>query len=456
MLGQSVFAEQVSIVAGSNERVTIYKRYGLDYVRCMPQVAKATGCITSGDNQDAIGWPTGSSKVELIKDKNDKPMSYTSEGVHPVYHDFRSETWFKVRVTYQTNGKTITKEGWLEESNLQIEKDPPRKEIPTPCPPKSNRLKSNRKEIAQSLDIKNLSDQIHKQILQPADEKVKKAADALYGVIGRCEIDPPLTAAPKSWNQKTPIYDQVVLKNIQAQSKRLPMISAQAGVSISPQQLIEIDMLARTLYGEMGKCEYRGPQYSQMVARVILNRAEFEKGYKTKMKDTAFTKESDFFKMKHREDETEIQAVMSTARQFNPWDQYFYKRDKKNKEPIANFNESGLSQALCPPSSPDKYWGSYLNANSETKVSELEQKTWQDIAKIATEAILFPEQFKEKTKPVADIFLFQTKITKGQKMDVFQGQPRVSRSIQGRALNVETCAVVYKGEAWKLKYLESK
>jgi len=115
-----------------------------------------------------------------------------------------------------------------------------------------------------------------------------------------------------------------------------------------------------------------------------------------------------------------------------------------------------LSQALCPPSSPDKYWGSYLNANNETKVSSSEQKIWQDIAKTATEAILFRKQFEEKTKTVGDVFLFQSKIKKGQKMDSFQGQPRVNRSIQGQPINVDSCAVIYKGEAWKLKYLGHK
>lgn len=450
----SVSADQVSIVAGPKERVTIYKRYGLDPVRCAAKAAKITGCITSGENQDSIGWPTGDSKVELVKDKNGKPTTYTSEGEHPVYHDFRSETWYKVQVKYQTDGKTYQKEGWIQASYLNIEKDPPPKEKVTVCPPKANKLKSNRKEISQSSDIKQLNEQIEKQVIKPAEENVAKAANALYGVIGRCEIDPPLTKAPWSWSKKIPVYDQVVLKNIKAQAKRLPMISAQAGVNITQDQLIEIDMMARTLYGEMGKCEYRGPQYSQMVARVILNRAEFEKKYMAKMKDRAFTKESEFFKMNHRSDETEIQAVMSSARQFNPWDQYFYKTDKKTKKKVEEFNESGLSQALCPPSSPDIYWGSYLNANSETKVSSAEQKIWQDVAKIATEAILFPKQFKEKTNSVSDIFLFQTKLSKNQKMDRFQGQPRVKRSIQGRPIDVETCAVIYKGEDWKVKYLE--
>lgn len=452
--GHWAIGQEVTVDRDPAERVVLFRRPGLDLLRCRPGVVALTKCV----DQDQVGYPNGAAKVQLIRDaKTGRPNTYNLEGEHPYTKEYLEETWYEVEATYVFQGKTETKRGWLHENQLKFT-NPKVASIKSlkekqPCPPQNNRKNPNRKEVALRGQIEETLAEVQKQIIAPSDKAVEKAANALYGVIGQCTYNPPLTQPKPNWTDQRPLYDQEVMPIIKANAKRLPMISAQAGVNITERQLIDIDMLSRTLYGEMAKCSYRGPQYMQMVARVVMNRAQFDQNYlAAKGQKSEFTAESNFFSMNHRADESPIQAVLNSAKKFNNWDLYFYKRDK-SKKVVKVFNESGVTHALCPPASPNVYWGSHLATPGIPKVGSEELGIWSQVSKIATEAVLFPEQFKAKTNNLHDVLLFQSKIHSRQNMSVFNGRPRVNRSVQGRPVNVDTCAVIYESEKWQMKYL---
>ena len=80
-------------------------------------------------------------------------------------------------------------------------------------------------------------------------------ADQLDQIVGECAIDNPQKPKLKSGNA----YDAHVLPKLK--NKPLPNITNEFGTPITRADLINIDALARTMYGEMANCYKHGLQY---------------------------------------------------------------------------------------------------------------------------------------------------------------------------------------------------
>ncbi len=311
---------------------------------------------------------------------------------------------------------------------------------------------------------------------QRAKESVEVTSNKIAGIVGRCVLNPPDQV---SENQlKGPInYDTLVLPYmtgaksftpaesplfLQARDLNIPGLNAQS--------LVEIDSLARTIYAEMAKCAPIGDEYLLAIARVIKNRTdavESRRGY-------VFTKHPKASHLKiikagrefinseddHWPGKDTASKVSSSPVQFSAWNSYVIdfdalndarddeiqsliskkmskaKAKKKAEESIkANpktlkyykFNESGLLQTLCPPSSKTKKFF------TGGKPSVAMQAIWKSTVKVAVEATLYPEQFIARTRHMANVLNYTS--DRKNFLDFTQVHPMVD----GRPIDNDKC-----------------
>ena len=412
-------ADKVTFDLEKQERTTVYALPGFDYYSCKAD----NGC---DPEHDPIAWPDKNSKVELVLDKSGKPITSHVDGI--------KGEWFKIKASYERDGKVKDVEGWIEGSYLNIPKPKPKPKLK---PKKENPVCDDKSPGPEKSghDILDKANEAHQS-------EIDKIADKISSKVGQCVIADalPLTKPKNDWTAERPIYDQAILPSIKKQSGLV-----EGGKTIvTNNQLIEIDMLARTMYAEMAMCGHNHPEYLDIVARVVVNRADFDENYRSEKKSPSeFSDESRHFDLKHRDGETPLMGVLTSSRKFNPWDMYLKK---------GIFNQSGVSQALCPPSSDQIYWGSSARKKGD-RVPSYERTVWNKILKVATEAILFQDHFKNRTRDLSDILLFQTQIYKKQNMSKFQDRPQVFRKVDGEKINNNYCAAIYSAAEWQKKYL---
>ncbi len=408
-------ADKVTFDLEKQERTTVYAVPGFDYYSCK----KLNGC---DPQKDSMAWPDKNSKVELVLNKSGKPVTAHING--------KKGEWYKVKTSYERDGKLKDAEGWIEGSYLNIPKPKlEAKKSPPVCNDKSPGLGKSGQEIFDKAKV------AHK-------DKIDKIAEIISPKVGQCVIADslPLKRPKPGWNVKRPLYDQAVLPNFK---KKITMVENGKTI-MTNDQLIEIDMLARTMYAEMALCGHNHPEYLDVVARVVVNRAEFDKNYSAEKKSPSeFSDESSRFDLNHREGETPLMGVLTSSRKFNPWDLYLKK---------GVFNQSGVSQALCPPASDKVFWGSAARKKGDA-VPSSERTVWKKILKVATEAILFQDQFKNRTRDLSDILLFQSQIYEKQNMSKFLDRPQVFRKVNGEKINNNYCAAIYSAATWQKKYL---
>ena len=368
-------AEKVTFDLENQERTTVYAIPGFDYYTCKAE----NGC---DPQNDPIAWPDKSSKVELFMDKSGKPVTAHVNGT--------KGEWYKIKASYERDGKVKDVEGWIEGSYLNIPKAKPKPKKPTPvCDDKSAGPEKS------GHDILDKAKEAHQ-------DEIDQIANKISSKVGECVIADalPLTKPKSDWSTERPLYDQAILPALRKQ----PGLVENGKTIMTNDQLIEIDMLSRTMYAEMAMCGHNHPEYLDIVARVVINRADFDKNFRSEKKSPSeFSDESRHFDLKHREGETPLMGVLTSSRKFNPWDLYLRK---------GVFNRSGVSQALCPPSSDQVFWGSSARKKGD-RVPSSERTVWNKILKVATEAILFQDHFKNRTRDLSDILLFQTQIYHG-------------------------------------------
>lgn len=280
----------------------------------------------------------------------------------------------------------------------------------------SKAAKKNLTELADvtlNIDEKTLADNKHK-------ENISTIASNLSDKIGQCVLDPPNKAPTKFSSQL--VYDQFVLPQI-TKTKIPNNIIKEDQTPINQKDLIDIDSLARTIYAEMASCVSLGDQYPMAVARIIKNR------------ELAMLENSNFItefirKFKEHSVGKSIMCMAATSpvlftswnlklinfEQLNDARQALAKKYQKkmsankamakavqtiqpNPETNAYYkdNTTGLLHTLCPPSNTDKacYTGGQPDATSSA--------AWKTILKIATEVVLFPVKFLEKTAELTGI-----------------------------------------------------
>jgi hypothetical protein len=396
-------------------------------------------------------------------------------------------------VTYKENG--VTKKGWI-----------PAELVSTTKPEESGpgfwqsagdwikkqcsklRLGNDGPSVLPGNNIDHLNE-VHSATKKWADDEkrikapVEDVANRIAPLVGKCvvpmktvedkkakggkrtvpDIERSHFAAPKNSQAEHPvIYDEkvlpVVTKNfVAARDLNIPHLNAQT--------LIEIDSLARTIYGEMQGCVPMGSEYPMAVARVIKNRqtnienvpgksAEFiyqqdphwpGKNINTKVSsspiqfsswnldiiDTETLKEarSDYaadLTMKGESKKTANERALKEIRS-NPKTKEYYR-----------FNDTGLLHTLCPPSHPpEPYWKGESPPADQIAI-------WKSILKIATEATLYPKEFEAKTNSLKGIRHYTSDRTS------FYGMKEVCPSIEGKQIIRKKCLNLWVPDDSKL------
>jgi len=207
------------------------------------------------------------------------------------------------------------------------------------------------------------------------------------------------------------VFDNLILNDIK--STRLPEIKVNSTRTLNHDDLVNIDVLARTMYGEMASCFKNGLQYPRAVARIILNRAE----------KTSRLKE--FSDRPQNLSKPIIAQVASSPRKFNNW--LIYNSGKKN---------GPLHQSLCPPKTINApFW-------KDNEANSYDIKVWDDAVKIATDVILNTENFKKETSELENIFFYTSNMKSyGEKGIYKQVYPKIDN---GRSVNNTKCIELWK------------
>ncbi len=409
----------------SKDVKTVYTKPGFNWVSCTRKLDEETG---KDYCEEATGWPNQDAKMEIISKPEIRVVTdpFTGELTEEVYHKikFNYLATTKEGLVIPTSGT-----GYLAESFLTTEKYQPvygvslkdlqdeianettkdskvddtkisdlenKKNIDS----KSSDLKNaNRKKLLETENTENpQSTIIYKDLkgnfcedpkgkilkVPPEVQVIKKIivkekvdflvqTNTIYDSIGQCVTKPATKALTKF--PKGNVFDTMVLSDIKT-SHKLNM-TGEDDKPITTDDLISIDAMARTLYGEMGQCFNKGMQYPMSVARIIVNRSENKKYEKL------------FIKGPHSDDKSNIAKVATSPSQFNNW-------MKKNK----NKSNGPLHHSLCPPKAVNEpFW----NGN---KASDSDVEVWRNAVRIATEAVVYPKRFKERTNDLKDVYFY--------------------------------------------------
>jgi hypothetical protein len=114
---------------------------------------------------------------------------------------------------------------------------------------------------------------------------------------------------------------------------------------------------------------------------------------------------------------------VTTPSQFNVWKKY-------NEDGTTN---GSLTLALCPPSDPNKdSWQKFKPGKDELAI-------WENTLRIATEAVLFPNKFNNRTSEVKSTYYDYN----SGPADPW-GYHRVYPSIDGRKVSRVACMQIWK------------
>ena len=390
ILPRLTFAEAKTVYLDieDDETVSVFSRPGYDWKTC-----------TEKNNCSAVGWPGNDAKIKVltktpkkIKIVDPETGKASVEEFHQVEFEYSREVDKK---TYEKKGT-----GWMDASpirykktqtffgvkkkNIEKEKDD--------CPPENPAAKNNKDLADQADNFGKLS--------------LTQTADLIAPAVGQCiALGKSGERTIASLNVKGNTYDQLVLPKIKNQS--VPKVLAADGKAMTQAQLIEIDSIARTLYGEMGGCFKHGLHYPFAVTRVLVNRSESNR-------------EKEFIRGPHDPSKSNMSKVTTSASQLNVW----MKRHEGKINPP-------LKQALCPPQDKDQ------NFYTGRHPSKFETDIWKNSVRIATQAVLFPKDFKARTSKVDVLFY-----TSG--MQNFLGMKQVERSIEGRPVSLDKCVQLWK------------
>ncbi len=317
----------------------------------------------------AVGSLDRASKIELLG-KSETHSTLARDRASLI-----QEEYTRIQFSYDrmTRSEMVHQEGegYIPSDHISVKKTTPLYSMNTYKKTKSN----------CSLNKNNLADQINDTVTPLAKSienlSITEKADLLSQTVGFCPLK-PATRAPSAFPDKNSnLYDYFIKSKIDQKltSTNIPPILNEKNQPMTKANLIEIDALARTMYGEMAICYKSGLQYPMAVAKIILNRAENK------------SRQIEFIKKPHDFDTPDTVKVCTTPSQFNCW--------MKKTNGIKN---NTLHQALCPPQNQNApYWNG-------KQASKFETDLWKNSVRIATEAILHPEQFKKRTAKIDGYF----------------------------------------------------
>ncbi len=408
-----------------DQQITVFKEKGMNWKSCKRQVVdpvtQKLKCL------DAVGWPSRDAKITVL---GPPEKEWT---VDPFSGEQVEETYVKVEFDYFRLGEDDVihhqkGQGYIELYNLsRSARNPffgaqsaPRPRASAVCEPTKTDAMSGLKNILKSLNPLG-------QSVQKLD--VTKAAVEINKVAGFCPLVPP-TRYPQNLNKKSS-YDQLILPGLKA--AKVPLIAKEDGKPMSQDDLINIDSVARTLYGEMGRCFRYGLQYPMGVAKVIVNRNNSPRFYRT------------FVQPPHEVGKPMMSKVATTASQFSMWQKSNVVIDKKTNKMVKAPN-GPLHQGLCPPREKGKPF------YRSSQATQYENDIWTNAMRIATEAVLYPKQFSKRTDDVSDMH-YTSDLAKLKNTENLPHGARfinkmrqVHPVIEGRTIDRDKCLEIWKGQ----------
>lgn len=221
-----------------------------------------------------------------------------------------------------------------------------------------------------------------------------KAATQIYDLVGECPLKDPTVMVSKL--PKENVFDSYIYARLKKQ--KVPRLVNEKMKAMTTDDLVNIDALARTIYGEMGRCFRKGLQYPIAAALVAVNRFEntgrFKEWTDTKIKRKVASLPS-------------LTKIVTTPEKFNVWKAY---QSGKINAP--------LHHSLCPARVTNQpFW-------KAKKASQAEVDIWKNAVRIATEAVMFPTRFKSRSPAMKNINFYTSGM--GQYQDYLQVFPFVN------------------------------
>lgn len=337
-------------------------------------------------------------QIELRSEphKVDKRLNKYTDKPEIVYYSL-------VRVTHnEGHGLTSVNTGWIRTSYLSATPwSPTRKPVkptPPPCNPSEQKVEAKNKLNIQA--ALNSTQTI-------VDDKVDNIINEIGPWVGKCVASPPNNKITKAmieeWQKEKPlklVYDRMVLPSISQQKTPIFKSKKEDGNIITNADLMDIDVIARTIYGEMAKCHGKGIHNFAAVAKVGLNRADLIKFDPTQSHQ--YLRD-----LPHSSQKSTLAKVLTADNQFQNWSATLTWYDASQKKMVTEYNVNSLNQTLCPPSQPNKpYWV------SEKGPSKNEQAIWKDAMRIATELVATPTSFRTKSKNIYE-FIYTSNVVYG-------------------------------------------
>lgn len=235
-----------------------------------------------------------------------------------------------------------------------------------------------------------------------------KAATQIYDLVGECPLK-DATVLPKKL-PKDNLFDSYIYARLKKQ--KIPLLVNEQMKPMTTDDLLNIDALARTIYGEMGKCFRKGLHYPIAAALVAVNRNDNKPRFREWTTTYVKRKVASL---------PRLTKIVTTPEKFNNWKAY---QGGKVNGP--------LHHSLCPARTVNKpFWKS-------TKASQGEVDIWKNAVRIATEAVMFPSRFKARAPAMKNINFYTSGM--GQYQDYLQVFPFVN----GRPLENFDCIEIWK------------
>ncbi len=395
-------------IEDDDQPISVFKTPGQNWKHCKREIDKVTKkekCV------DAVGWPDRDSTLRVVG------PSKKFKSRDPLTDELILEEYSEIEFNYRrkgADGKMYSQKGIGYIESFYLSKKPTsgfysaKNSKKEDCPPGKN-------SQSQLKDIETKFKDLTKSV---ENLSIAQKADALSARVGFCPLKPP-TQFPSDLPQGS-VYDALIVP--QLMSEKPPAIRDEAGQPITKKDVVAIDALARTMYGEMARCYRKGLQYPMAVARIAVNRAETKRRHQ------------EFIKPPQKDDKPDLAKVTTSASQFSMW------RKTKGLPGSKKPNEP-LHQALCPPIQKNKpFWKSQ-------QAPAMESDIWKNTVRIATEAVLHPIQFKKRTAQI-DGFFYTSDLahlkTSEKVKPFFRKMNREYPSIEGKELSDGKCVEVWK------------
>ena len=395
----------------AKELTSLYAKPGQHYLQSQ--------CSDNGQNC-GVAWPDKSTPL-TIKDQTFVRWR------NPRTNEWEWKSFYQVEMI--GNQGTAVR-GWIDSDNVQNEKQL----LPV---------------ATDDCDDpnKNMTD-IQKKMKSSAKNQVESVYNQIKDQVGKCLLDKSMEL-PKSItrDQVNNVADSTVLAHWEkAKTPDVSVNSSQGQKRLSKKDLLAIDTMARTLYGEMAKCQKYGPQYFMTVAAVINNRRLVQhcpyneavgpnKTVNDDVKNQGLKRYGRANFKKHKDLRSVSYDVLTRKYGFSLWNQY---KGEKSFEP-------SLSHALCPPANAnEKSW-------QRKKPSQNELDIWREALKTAISAYLHPYSFREKTKEINSYYYTSN-------ADI-PGLSEISRKIVvgGRRVNKRHCIQLWHDNGFNsIKYREEQ